>query len=262
MGSRMMIVNPSNITASSGAGLVALLLVSGGFYFIISADSSDAMGGVGNYTVVAEERSLWGPDETEYISDGETLEIFYTWDEEVPEGFHIYMFEFVWFYEENDEETNPNGPVEQASCFADPGENALDSTQGELNHDDFFGGDDVSSESEFGDSGIGWIEQPFSDGNSDLGLWLWDESTNLTFDNETGWKYNFTGISEGEIHENLTTNGKHTGDYSMSISLDAEVGGNSGCPHSDEGEEVRYYIAFRSIKYNILPTDEVFPPSE
>lgn len=257
-----MIVNPSNITASSGAGLVALLLVSGGFYFIISADSSDAMGGVGNYTVVAEERSLWGPDETEYISDGETLEIFYTWDEEVPEGFHIYMFEFVWFYEENDEETNPNGPVEQASCFADPGENALDSTQGELNHDDFFGGDDVSSESEFGDSGIGWIEQPFSDGNSDLGLWLWDESTNLTFDNETGWTYNFTGISEGEIHENLTTNGKHTGDYSMSISLDAEVGGNSGCPHSDEGEEVRYYIAFRSIKYNILPTDEVFPPSE
>ena len=260
-----MIVNPSNITASSGAGLVALLLVSGGFYFIISADSSDAMGGVGNYTVVAEERSLWGPDESEYISDGETLEIFYTWDEEVPEGFHIHMFQFVWAYEENDEATNPNGPVEQASCFANPGENALDSTQGELNHDDFFSGDDVSSDSDEDDEDYvnKRIEQPFSDENSDLVNWLWDESTNLTFDNETlEWTYNFTGISEGEIHENLTTNGKHTGDYSLSISLDAEVGGNSGCPHSDEGEEIRYYIAFQSIKYNILPTDEVFPPSE
>ena len=259
-----MIVNPSNITASSGAGLVALLLVSGGFYFIISADSSDAMGGVGNYTVVAEFTRLRGLEETEYISDGETLEIIYTWDEEVPEGFQIFRFDFVWIYEENDEETNPNGPVEQASCFVDPGENVLDSTQGELNHDDFFGRDDVSSDSEGGDLGIGFIEQPFSDGNSDLELWLWDESTNLTY-NFTGiyeWTYNFTGISEGEIHENLTTNGKHTGDYSMSISLDAEVGGNSGCPHSDEGEEVRYYIAFQSIKYNILPTDEVFPPSE
>lgn len=259
-----MVVNPSNITASSGAGLVALLLVSGGFYFIISADSSDAMGGVGNYTVVAEFTRLRGLEETEYISDGETLEIIYTWDEEVPEGFQIFRFDFVWIYEENDEETNPNGPVEQASCFVDPGENVLDSTQGELNHDDFFGRDDVSSDSEGGDLGIGFIEQPFSDGNSDLELWLWDESTNLTY-NFTGiyeWTYNFTGISEGEIHENLTTNGKHTGDYSMSISLDTEDGGNLGCPHSDEGEEVLYYTDFQSIKYNILPTDEVFPPSE
>ena len=90
-----MVVNPSNITASSGAGLVALLLVSGCFYFIISADSSDAMGGVGNYTVVAEFTRLRGLEETEYISDGETLEIIYTWDEEVPEGFQIFRFDFV-----------------------------------------------------------------------------------------------------------------------------------------------------------------------
>jgi len=62
------------LNALLGVGLVTLLLISGGFYFIISADSSDAMGGVGNYTVLTEERNLWGPDESEYISDGETLE--------------------------------------------------------------------------------------------------------------------------------------------------------------------------------------------
>jgi len=245
------------LNALLGVGLVTLLLISGGFYFIISADSSDAMGGVGNYTVLTEERNLWGPDESEYISDGETLEIFYTWNEEVPEGFQIYKAYLVWTYEETDEETNPNGPVEQASCFANPGEDALDSTQGVLTHDDFFGSDDAGGS---GGIAVGLINQNFSSGGVE---WLWDQAVTIHFDNETTiWTYNLTDISEREIHENLTTNGEHPGDYSISIRLDAEVGGNSGCPHSDEGEEVRYYLGFGIIKYNILPTDDLFPYSE
>jgi len=250
-----MIVNQRNITTSLGAGLVTLLLVSGGLYFIISNDSSDAMGGVGNYTVITEEKTISGPDEYEYISDGETLEIFYTWDGEVPEGFQVYDLNLVWTYEETNEETNPNGPVEQASCFANPGQNALDSTQGELNHNDFLGSDEVVGD---GSWGVGWITQNFSNGGVS---WLEDFDFREGEGNDT-WIYNLTDISEKEIHENLTTNGEHHGDYSISIRLDAEVGENSGCPHSDEGEEINYFLWFGIFKYNISPTEDVFTPSE
>ena len=240
-----------------GAIATAIIIPFGAFEvsYLIGApdDSSYAMGGVGNYTVVVEESTVFGFEEIEYMSDGETLEIFYTWDGEVPEGFQVYGVHLVWVYEETDETTDPNGPVEQASCFANPGENEIDSTQGELNHDDFFGSDDD------GGVGLGVITQNFSDGGVS---WLWDRAFTIHYDNETGiWTYNLTDISEGNIHENLTTNGEHVGDYSISIRLDTEVGGNSGCPHSDEGEEIHYYIQFAMIKYNILPTDEAFPPN-
>ena len=254
----LMIVNQRNITTSLGAGLVTLLLVSGGLYFIISNDSSDAMGGIGNYTVITEEKTISGPDEYEYISDGETLEIFYTWDGEVPEGFQVYDLNLFWTYEETNEETNPNGPVEQMSCFMNPGQNALDSTQGVLNHNDFLASDEVVGG---GSWGVGQITQNFSNGGVS---WL-EDSAVLTpdWDDEADtWIYNLTDISEEKIHENLTTNGEHIGDYSISIRLDAEVGEDSGCPHSDEGEEINYFLWFGIIKYNISPTEDVFTPSE
>ena len=237
------------------AGVVVLFLTASveASYYAFAPDSSDAMGGVGNYTVVTEEITLSPMNEYEYISDGETLEIFYTWDVEVPTGFRVYEVTLYWMYEETDETTDPNGPVEQASCFANPGVDALDSTQGELNHDDFLGSDDG------GGGGFGVITQNFSDGGIS---WL-EDSDSPDWDNETDtWIYNLTDISEGNIHENLATNGEHLGDYSISIRLDAEVGGNSGCPHSDEGEEVNYWVNVDIMKYNILPTDEAFPPSE
>ena len=254
----LMIVNQRNITTSLGAGLVTLLLVSGGLYFIISNDSSDAMGGIGNYTVITEEKTISGSDEYEYISDGETLEIFYTWDGEVPEGFQVYDLNLFWTYEETNEETNPNGPVEQTSCFIDPGQNALDSTQGVLNHNDFLASGEVVGG---GSWGLGQITQNFSNGGVS---WL-EDSAVLTpdWDEETDtWIYNLTDISEEKIHENLTTNGEHIGDYSISIRLDAEVGEDSECPHSDEGEEINYFLWFGIIKYNISHTEDVFTLSE
>ena len=95
----------------------------------------------------------------EYISDGETLEIFYTWDGEVPEGFQIYDLNLFWTYEETNEETNPNGPVEQTSCFIDPGQNALDSTQGVLNHNDFLASDEVVGGGSWGLGEPGYRDQ-------------------------------------------------------------------------------------------------------
>ena len=221
-------------------------------YLIGAPDSSDSMGGVGNYTVLIQERLEWPLDGVEYISDGETLEIFYTFDIEVPEGFQVVSFSLWWSYDETDETTDPNGPVEQASCLVNPGDNAIDSTEGELIHDDFHSVPVV-------ENGDGWIGQGFSN----WAAWL-NENPPLSWDwdseNETDI-YNLTNVTEKEIHENLNANGKHTGDYSMSIRLDVETGGNSGCPHSDDGEEIEYEIEVDMRKYKILPTDEAFPAS-
>ncbi|MBA45140.1 MAG: hypothetical protein CMB31_00950 [Euryarchaeota archaeon] len=233
------------------AAIVLLVPFSAGevAYFFGKPDST-SMGGLGNYTVLIQDRTVSPLDEVQYLSDGETLEIFYTFDIEVPEGFQVVSFSLWWLYDETDETTNPNGPVEQASCLIDPGDNAIDSTDGELNHGDFIGTD-------LGvDYGIGWVFQEFANW-SDYEEWDadWDE------ENET-WIYNLTNITEKEIHENFNANGEHLGNYSMSIRLDVETGGNSGCPHSDDGEEINYLIEVEMLKYEIFPTEEVFPTTE
>ena len=48
----------------------------------------------------------------------------------------------------------------------------------------------------------------------------------------------------------------------MSIRLDVETGGNGGCPHSDDGEEINYLIEVEMLKYEIFTTEEIFPTTE
>ena len=93
--------------------------------------------------------------------------------------------------------------------------------------------------------------------------WLFQTSGDLIgndMGNDTR-AWNFTSISEQEIYDNMTATGEHPGDYSMSIRVDAETGGNSGCPHSDEGEEIEYRVRVSLMKFEITPTDEVYPPN-
>ena len=194
----------------------------------------------------------------EYISDGETLDISYTWGGiEIPEGFHVKHILLVWEYEETDETTDPNGPIEQASCLANPGENVPDTTTGTFIHDDY----SESGVEEDGAAflGLGMVGQEFWAGSG----WLFQTSGDLIgndMGNDTR-AWNFTSISEQEIYDNMTATGEHPGDYSMSIRVDAETGGNSGCPHSDEGEEIEYRVRVSLMKFEITPTDEVYPPN-
>ncbi len=221
-------------------------------------DSSDAMGGVGNYTLLMQLSNTIVLEDVEYISDGETLDISYTWgDIEIPEGFHVKHILLVWEYEETDETTDPNGPIEQASCLANPGENVPDTTTGTFIHDDY----SESGVEEDGAAflGLGMVGQEFWAGSG----WLFQTSGDLIgndMGNDTR-AWNFTSISEQEIYDNMTATGEHPGDYSMSIRVDAETGGNSGCPHSDEGEEIEYRVRVSLMKFEITPTDEVYPPN-
>ena len=244
-------------------GVISSLLItaiSGLLYLLIYPDSStDSMGGIGNYTALIDSEDVTIVTDEIYVNDGEELEIFYTWEDiDITEGFQLIAIDLIWTYDETDEETDPNGPVEQASCLANPGENVPDTTTGTFIHGDY--SDSGVEEDGPGFLGIGHAGQEF---NSGMG-WLVLETGFLfgdAWDNDTR-AWNFTDISEMSIHENLSANGEHTGDYSMSIRVDAETGGNSGGPHSDDGEEISYRIKARYIKFEILPTEYLFPPSE
>ena len=237
--------------------LVVIFLISEVAYLTVSPDSSESeMGGVGNYTALINETSITVISDDVWVEDENELEIFYTWEDiDIAEGFQLIAIDLVWIYDETDEATDPNGPIEQASCLANPGENVPDTTTGTFIHGDY--SDSVIEEDGPEFLGVGLVNQEF---NAGLG-WLFKE-TGLLFGDE--WNddtraWNFTDISEMSIHENLSANGEHNGDYSMSIRVDAETGGNSGCPHSDEGEEIEYRVLARYIKFEILPTEEVFP---
>jgi hypothetical protein len=244
------------------AGVVVLFLtasVEASYYAFAPDSSSDSMGGVGNYTALITFEDVTVITDEMYVNDGEELEIFYTWEDiDIAEGFQLIAIDLVWIYDETDEATDPNGPVEQASCLANPGENVPDTTTGTFIHGDY-------SDSGVQEDGPAFIGQGYAGQEFNAGVgWLVMKTGVLigdAWDNDTR-AWNFTDISEKSIHENLTANGEHTGDYSMSIRVDAETGGNSGCPHSDEGEEIEYRVKLGFMKFEILPTDEAFPPSE
>ncbi|MGB0832783.1 MAG: hypothetical protein ACPGRV_03195, partial [Candidatus Thalassarchaeaceae archaeon] len=90
-------------------------------------------------------------------------------------------------------------------------------------------------------SGVQWLETASGDIAEDLG-------------NDT-YAWFISGLSEGEIRDNLSPSGRHHGDYSLSLTLDANSGGNGQCPHSDDGEEVSYYLTAVLMKFEILMDD-------
>ena len=62
---------------------------------------------------------------------------------------------------------------------------------------------------------------------------------------------NVSGMSESEIHEQLDVNGAGLGVYSLEITVEADSGGGLGCQHSDDGEEVGYAIQLLILDYSI-----------
>ena len=62
---------------------------------------------------------------------------------------------------------------------------------------------------------------------------------------------NVSGMSESEIHEQLDADGAGLGVYSLEISVEAESGGQAGCQHSDDGEEIGYTVQLLILDYAI-----------
>lgn len=214
-------------------------------YFLSRSSDSGAMGGVGNYTATLQFENVVLVEDEEYIGDGETIEFDYLLTQiDLEDGFQVAEVQMVWTYDETNEEADPNSFQEQAACAVNPGNDAMDSTIGELEHNGYFSsvqGDEMT--------GIGIVSEEFWSGFS----WL-VTVTGVSFGDDLGngtQAWNISGLSEGEIRENLSSSGEQDGDYALSLRVDANSGGNGQCPHSDDGEEVRYELRVMLMSFEV-----------
>ena len=214
-------------------------------YFLSRSSDSGAMGGVGNYTATLQIENVILVEDEEYIGDGETIDFDYLLTQiDREDGFQVAEVQMVWTYDETNEEADPNSFQEQAACAVNPGNDAMDSTIGELEHNGYFSsvqGDETT--------GIGIVSEEFWSGFS----WL-VTVTGVSFGDDLGngtQAWNISGLSEGEIRENLSSSGEQDGDYALSLRVDANSGGNGQCPHSDDGEEVRYELRVMLMSFEV-----------
>ena len=214
-------------------------------YFLSRSSDSGAMGDVGNYTATLQFENVVLVEDEEYIGDGETIDFDYLLTQiDREDGFQVAEVQMVWTYDETNEEADPNSFQEQAACAVNPGNDAMDSTIGELEHNGFFStaqGDEVT--------GIGIVNEEFWSGFS----WLVTVSGALSGDDlgNGTQAWNISGLSEGEIRENLSSSGDQYGDYALSLGVEANSGGNGQCPHSDDGEEVRYELRVILMSFEV-----------
>ena len=214
-------------------------------YFLSRSSDSGAMGDVGNYTATLQFENVVLVEDEEYIGDGETIDFDYLLTQiDREDGFQVAEVQMVWTYDETNEEADPNSFQEQAACAVNPGNDAMDSTIGELEHNGYFSsaqGDEVI--------GMGIVSEEFWSGFS----WL-VTVTGVSFGDDLGngtQAWNISGLSEGEIRENLSSSGEQDGDYSLSLRVNANSGGNGQCPHSDDGEEVRYELRVMLMSFEV-----------
>ena len=214
-------------------------------YFLSRSEDSGTLGGVGNYTAILQIENVVLVEDEEYIADGDVIDFDYLFTQvDREDGFHVAEVQMVWTYDETNEEADPNSFQEQAACAVNPGNDAMDSTIGELEHNGFFStaqGDEVT--------GIGIVNEEFWSGFS----WLVTVSGALSGDDlgNGTQAWNISGLSEGEIRENLSSSGDQYGDYALSLGVEANSGGNGQCPHSDDGEEVRYELRVILMSFEV-----------
>ena len=214
-------------------------------YFLSRSEDSGTLGGVGNYTAILQIENVVLVEDEEYIADGDVIDFDYLFTQvDREDGFHVAEVQMVWTYDETNEEADPNSFQEQAACAVNPGNDAMDSTIGELEHNGFFStaqGDEVT--------GIGIVNEEFWSGFS----WLVAVSGALSGDDlgNGTQAWNISGLSEGEIRENLSSSGDQYGDYALSLGVEANSGGNGQCPHSDDGEEVRYELRVILMSFEV-----------
>ena len=214
-------------------------------YFLSRSEDSGTLGGVGNYTVILQIENVVLVEDEEYIGDGETIDFDYLLTQiDREDGFQVAEVQMVWTYDETNEEADPNSFQQQAACAVNPGNDAMDSTIGELEHNGFFStaqGNEVT--------GIGIVSEEFWSGFS----WLVTVSGALSGDDlgNGTQAWNISGLSEGEIRENLSSSGDQYGDYALSLGVEANSGGNGQCPHSDDGEEVRYELRVILMSFEV-----------
>jgi sodium/proline symporter len=203
--------------------VIGLTFLAGEVSYLVNApDSSDSMGGVGDYTIDSTLFVDDFVDGSEYVMDGETLMLDFntnsidSWEN----GDNVVGFRVMMPFGEDE---SSNGPTCAAS------NNAPDTVTGTVSHDEHnqtFQGDNQG-------------------GNGMLAFEIIWYNSSLA---EAG---NISDMSESEIHEQLDAGGAGLGVYSLEISVEADAGGAPFCTHSDDGEEIGYAIQLLILDYSI-----------
>ncbi len=190
-------------------------------YFAMSGGGSDgSLNAVADYKIEGELEYIELANATEYINDGETLEIQLTTDviDDVSSK-NIVGVDVVMSYSED--ESNSGGPA----C-AGPlgGQASADTISATATHNSHNGSADGQNS---GGSGAHAVEV----------IWYNDSMIGSTV----------SGLSKAEIIDQLDSNGEGEGEYLIEIGVVAESGNTPGgplgtCDRSDDGEEVTYSI--------------------
>ena len=228
------------------AAVIALgLVLSEAVYFIAAPDSSNSSDSKGMYYVTIIEEVMVLDSGSEYINDGETLELQYSSDsiEEWPNGNNVVGIA-IYLSSEEDETSSGLG------CAVGGGtENDL--ITGSIRHSllDFQNRTVAGAYQNYqGNDGLlipqdGW---PLFLLSSDAeGIWHAAENT-----------IPLSNFSKSEITDAIDLGEEGLGDYFVDITVDAEEGGSFQCEHNDDGEQVDYEIRLITWDYDIYEINE------
>ena len=193
-------------------------------YLVTAPDSSDSMGGVGDYTIDSTLYEYDFADGSEYVNDTETLTLDFNTDSIASweNGDNVVGVKVRLTF--NEDETS-NGPPFACAAY----DNAADTVSGTIVHDQY-----------------NQTQQGTNQGSPML-LFFELEWYNSSLA-ESG---SASGMSESEIHQQLNAGSEGLGAYSLDLTVDAEAGGGPGCQHTDDGEEVQYLVQLLILDYSV-----------
>jgi len=202
--------------------VIGLAFLGGEVGYLVSApDSSDSIGGVGDYTIDSTLVVHNFVDGTEYVMDGDPVTLVFNTDsiDSWENGDNVVGVRVLMAFDED----------ETSSGFCAASNNAADTITGTIIHDEY---DETSQDSNGNGQGAMIFET------------IWYNSTLA----ESG---NSSGLSEAEINEELEGYVDGLGAYNLDITVEADTGGRPGCTHSDDGEEITYAVQLLILDYSI-----------
>ena len=202
--------------------VIGLAFLGGEVGYLVSApDSSDSIGGVGDYTIDSTLVVHNFVDGTEYVMDGDPVTLVFNTDsiDSWENGDNVVGVRVLMAFDED----------ETSSGFCAASNNAADTITGTIIHDEY---DETSQDTNGNGQGAMIFET------------IWYNSTLA----ESG---NSSGLSEAEINEELEGYVDGLGAYNLDITVEADTGGRPGCTHSDDGEEITYAVQLLILDYSI-----------
>ena len=232
---------PSREKFGAIAAVIALgLVLSEAVYFIAAPDSSNSSDSKGIYYVTIIEEVMVLDSGSEYINDGETLELQYSSDsiEEWPNGNNVVGIAIYLSFEEDETSSGLGCAV--------GGDTENDEITGSIRHSLLDFQNRTVTGSYYNHQGNTGLQIPqdgwplFLLGGAPMDIWYSAENTAP-----------LSNYSISEITDAIDLGEEGLGDYFVDITVDAEEGGSFQCEHNDDGEQVDYEIQLITWDYEI-----------